>query len=91
MLAGALACLAYLGYYLLQNATPINVSAAILLVIFGALHFISKYCEHVADTTQCDASDEDATSENNDYFESWIQAGSATRWNSWLKTSSGVL
>ena len=69
MLAGALACLAYLGYYLLQNAIPINMSAAILLVIFGVLHFISKFCEHLADTSHCDASDEDATSKDDDYFE----------------------
>jgi hypothetical protein len=69
MLAGALACLAYLAYYLLQNAIPINMSAAILLVIFGVLHFISKFCEHLADTSHCDASDEDATSKDDDYFE----------------------
>jgi hypothetical protein len=69
MLAGALACLAYLAYYLLQTAIPINMSAALLLVIFGVLHFISKFCEHLADTSHRDASDEDATPEGDDNFE----------------------
>jgi hypothetical protein len=46
-----------------------NYSAAVLLVIFGVLHFISKFCEHLADTSHCDASDKDVMSKDDDYFE----------------------
>lgn len=67
MIAGALACLTYLGYYLLQYETPISLSAVMVLVIFGILHVISKYCENSADKLRGDISEERRPTNDEDF------------------------